>query len=72
MTLAEYVAGTWAKAHRANLSQSTRARYGHLYDKHILPELGAIPLGEITPEMIARWQADCLASAAALWPSATR
>jgi integrase len=62
MTLAEYVAGTWAKAYRANLSESTRRRYGHLYDKHILPELGTIPLGEITPEMIARWQADCLAS----------
>jgi hypothetical protein len=30
VTLAEYVAGRWAKAYRANLSESTRRRYGHL------------------------------------------
>jgi integrase len=62
MTLAEYVAGTWAKAYRANLSESTRLKYGHLYDKHILPELGSLALGEITPEVIARWQAERLAA----------
>ena len=37
ITLAEYVSETWAKAYRASLSESTRRRYGHLYDKHILP-----------------------------------
>jgi integrase len=61
MTLAEYVAGTWATAYRSNLSESTRLRYGHLYDKHILPELGPLALAEITPEAIARWQAQRLA-----------
>jgi integrase len=61
MTLAEYVAGTWATAYRNNLSESTRLRYGHLYDKHILPELGPLALAEITPEVIARWQAQRLA-----------
>lgn len=61
MTLAEYVAGTWATAYRSNLSESTRLRYGHLYDKHILPELGPLALAEITPEVIARWQAQRLA-----------
>ena len=61
MTLAEYVAGTWATAYRNNLSESTRLRYGHLYDKHILPELGPLALAEITPEAIARWQAQRLA-----------
>ena len=39
-----------------------RCRY--LYDKHILPHLGPLPLREITPEVIARWQADRLASGA--------
>jgi integrase len=62
MTLAEYVAGTWAKAYRANLSENTRLKYGHLYDKHILPELGSLAFGEITPEVIARWQAERLAA----------
>ena len=61
MTLAEYVAGTWATAYRTNLSESTRLRYGHLYDKHILPELGPLALVEITPEVVARWQAHRLA-----------
>jgi integrase len=61
ISLAEYVAETWAKAYRENLSASTRARYGYLYDKHVLPELGALALVELTPEVIARWQADRLA-----------
>ena len=62
ITLAEYVSGTWAKAYRASLSESTRRRYGHLYDKHILPELGPLTLIEITPEVISRWQSDRLAA----------
>ena len=39
MTLAEYVSGTWARAYASNLAPATRKRYGHIYDKHILPEL---------------------------------
>ena len=61
ITLAEYVSGTWAKAYAPNLAPSTRIRYGHIYDKHILPELGQLALREITPEVIARWQAARLA-----------
>jgi hypothetical protein len=61
-TLAEYVSGTWAKAYASHLAQTTRIRYGHLYDKHILPELGPLELREITPEVIARWQANRLAA----------
>jgi integrase len=62
LTLAEYVAGTWAKAYRTHLAETTRIRYGHLYDKHVLPELGPLRLSEITPEVIGRWQADRLAA----------
>ena len=62
MTLAEYVSGVWARAYRQNLSASTRMRYGYLYDKHVLPELGPLRLAEITPEVIGRWQADRLAA----------
>ena len=54
--LAAYVADTWAKAYRSTLSESTRRRYGYLYDRHILPELGPLALNEITPEVISRWQ----------------
>jgi len=62
VTLAEYVANTWAKAYRANLSENTRRRYGYLYDKHVLRELGPLTLIEITPEVISRWQSDRLAA----------
>jgi integrase len=36
--------------------------YEHLLVKHVLPELGPLELRAITPEMIARWQADRLAA----------
>jgi integrase len=62
VTLAEYVAKTWAKAYRASLAENTRKTYGYLYDRHILPELGPLALIEITPEVIARWQSDRLAA----------
>ena len=62
MTLAEYVSGTWAKAYASNLAPATRTRYGHIYDKHILSELAPLTLREITPEVVARWQADRLGS----------
>ncbi|MGB0090965.1 MAG: hypothetical protein WBP81_00265 [Solirubrobacteraceae bacterium] len=38
--------------------------YAQIYDKHILLELGSLSLRDITPEVIARWQADRLASGA--------
>lgn len=62
VSLADYVSKTWAKAYRASLSESTRRRYGYLYDNHILPELGPLSLIEITPEVISRWQSDRLAA----------
>jgi integrase len=41
-----------------------------LYDHHIAPTLGAVPLRELTPELIGRWQADRIATGAG--PSAVR
>ncbi len=61
MTLADYIANTWAKAYRSTLAENTRRRYGYLYDKHILSELGPLALNEITPEVISRWQTERLA-----------
>lgn len=61
ITLGQYVSETWAKAYASNLAPATRIRYGHIYDKHILPELGPLTLREITPDVVARWQAERLA-----------
>jgi integrase len=47
------------------LSEATRVRYGYLYDKHVLPELGPLTLRELTPEVITRWQSDRLAAGGA-------
>jgi integrase len=62
MTLAEYVADSWVKTYKAHLSPKTRIHYGQIYDHHILQELGPLPLREITPDLIARWQAGRLAA----------
>jgi integrase len=44
--------------------------YTSVYDHHIAPTLGGIPLRELTPELIGRWQSDRLATGAG--PSAVR
>jgi integrase len=63
-TLDTYVAETWAPTHAVTLAPSTAKIYAQLYDFHIAPHLGAMKLGELTPELIARWQAERLASGA--------
>jgi integrase len=59
-TLDEYVVGTWIPVHVAPLADKTAKRYAQLYDGHISPGLGGYRLRELTPEVIARWQADRL------------
>ena len=61
-TLLDYVTETWAPAYGSNLARKTQLHYKHLLVKHVLPELGPLELRAITPEMIARWQADRLAA----------
>jgi integrase len=63
-TLDAYVAGTWAPTYVALLAPKTRELYTMLYDRHIAPTLGGVPLRELTPETIGRWQADRLAAGA--------
>jgi len=62
--LDNYVTGTWAPTYAALLAPTTRALYVQLYDHHIAPSLGGVPLRELTPELIGRWQADRLAAGA--------
>ncbi len=61
---------TWAPIYAAMLAPKTRKTYTSLYDGHVAPVLGAIPLRELTPELIARWQSDRLAAGAG--PAAVR
>ena len=63
-TLDEYVTGTWAPTYAALLAPSTRKLYAGLYDFHIAPTLGTVPLRELTSELVGRWQADRLSAGA--------
>jgi integrase len=63
-TLDEYVCQTWAQTHAVTLAPKTAKHYASLYDVHIAPHLGQHKLAELTPEMIARWQAERIASGA--------
>lgn len=63
-TLDEYVCQTWAQTHAVTLSPKTAKDYAGLYDKHIAPHLGHHKLAALTPEMIARWQAERIADGA--------
>jgi len=61
-TLEEYVTGTWWPGHTGHLAASTRVRYAELYDNQISPFLGAIPLRDLSADVIGRWQTDRLAA----------
>jgi len=63
-TLDQYVEGTWAPVHGSLLADKTRDLYALLYDRHVSPTLGGVPLRELTAEQIGRWQADRLAAGA--------
>jgi integrase len=63
-TLDGYVTSTWGPTHAALLAAKTQKTYGVLYDSHVSPALGAVPLRELNAEMIARWQSDRLAAGA--------
>jgi integrase len=56
-TLDDYVSLTWTPVHGTGLAPRTREVYALVYDRHISPHLGALPLRDITPETIAQWQA---------------
>src|SRR5947209_475611 len=61
-TLDQFVTEVWAPTHGVTLAPKTRKTYAALYDHHIAPSLGPLPLRDIRPETIARWQADRLAA----------
>jgi len=63
-TLNEYVSETWTRTHAVTLAPRTLKTYESLYDFHIASTLGRLKLGELTPEVIARWQAERIAAGA--------
>jgi integrase len=67
-TLDAYITETWASTYAALLAPSTRQLYSHLYDHHIAPTLGSVPLRELTPELIGRWQSQRIAAGAGAEP----
>jgi integrase len=56
--------------HAVTLAPKTAKHYGSLYDVHVGPYLGGLKLAELTPEVIAAWQAERLAEGAG--PAAVR
>ena len=60
-SLDDYVTGTWAHAHAPLLAPKTRRDYASYYDRYVSPRLGDVPLRELTPDVIARLQAELLA-----------
>jgi hypothetical protein len=71
VTFDTYVRDTWVPAYFSrvpayfsSLALKTQVHYEQLMLKHVLPPLGALELRQITPEVIARWQAERLATGA--------
>lgn len=58
-TLDGYVRDVWTATY-APPARATRATYASVYDHLISPHLGSVPLRDLTPELIARWQSDRL------------
>lgn len=63
-TLDHYVSESWAQLHGVTLAPKTAKHYDSLYDVHLGPYLGALKLSELTPEVIAGWQAERIADGA--------
>jgi integrase len=57
-TLADFAEEWWRLYAIPNLSARTLRSYAGLWDRHVLPRLGAMRLQAITPEEIERYRAD--------------
>jgi integrase len=61
-TLDSFAAEWWRLHAEPNLARSTRESYADLYDRHVLPRLGAVPLRALTPERLEQFVADLRAA----------
>lgn len=69
-TVAEFAEEWWRLHAIPNLATRTRKTYASIFDTHILPRLGGIPLREVTPGVVAGLRADLEANG--VGPAATR
>lgn len=53
-TLAEFAEEWWKLYAVPNLASRTLLSYAKLWDRHIQPRLGSMPLNAITPEVVDR------------------
>ncbi|HET7484780.1 MAG TPA: site-specific integrase [Solirubrobacterales bacterium] len=57
-TLAEFAEEWWKLYAVPNLASRTLLSYAKLWDRHIQPRLGSMPLNAITPEVVERYRAE--------------
>jgi integrase len=57
-TLQEFAEEWWQLHAAPDLAPTTLASYAALWDKHVLPRLGAIKLRDLNSEVVARFRAD--------------
>jgi integrase len=69
-TVAEFAREWWRVHAEPNLSPRTRESYAVVFDKHILPRLGGLPLRDVAPAVVAGLSADL--QAAGVGPAAIR
>jgi len=63
LTLAEFVKDTWSERAKSRLAPKTYQVHSSIYNKHILRQLGPLPISEIDSEEIANWQDALMANA---------
>jgi integrase len=63
-TLDEYVMSAWGPGHLVHLAPKTRKHYAATYELHIAPYIGALPLRDITPDVVRQWQVERLKTGA--------
>jgi integrase len=61
-TLADFAEEWWRLYALPNLSARTQRSYAGMWDRHVLPRIGAHRLCELRPEMIERFRADLRAA----------
>jgi integrase len=57
-TLADFAQEWWRLYAAPNLAARTLRSYAGLWDRHVLPRLGSMRLGAITPEVVERFRAE--------------
>lgn len=63
-TLDSYMTETWVPTFAALVAPKTRRTYAGFYATHLARTFGNVPLRDLTPELIGRWQTDRLAAGA--------